>query len=70
LALLSVLLFFPIGFAAVAKSRQVPRLWAQGKHTEALQAAGAAKARAIWAIVALVILAAVVVAAFVLHGRM
>jgi hypothetical protein len=62
LAVIAVLLFFPLGIAAVAKSAQVSRLWSEGKHSEALQAASAAKTRAIWAVVLLISAVAVFVA--------
>lgn len=55
LALLGVLMFFPLGIPAFLKSLQVPRLWRAGSHTEALQAASAAKVRAVWAIVLFVV---------------
>lgn len=55
LSLVVLVLFFPLGIPATAKSLQVPRLWRHGRHTEALEAAAAAKKRAIWGIVLLIL---------------
>lgn len=62
LALLGLLLFLPLGVAALTKSLEVPRLWNAGRHTEAIEAAGLAKSRAVWAIVLFVAVLALVVA--------
>jgi Interferon-induced transmembrane protein len=62
LAVLGIVLFFPLGVAALMKSLEVPRLWKAGKHTEAIVAAGAAKARAVWAVIVFVVVLAAVAA--------
>lgn len=61
LALLAVVLFFPLGIAATLKSARVGRLWGAGQHTEALEAASGAKAQAVWGIV----LGVLVIAAYI-----
>lgn len=62
LAWLGVLLFFPFGLAAVAKSSKVPALWQQRRYAEALGAAASAKALAIMALVCLALCVAAGVA--------
>lgn len=62
LAVLGTVLFLPLGIAALTKSLEVPRLWRAGKHSEAIVAAGSAKARALWAIIVFVVVLAAVVA--------
>lgn len=56
LAFLGIILFLPLGVAALVKSLEVPRLWNRGRHTEAIEAASSAKARAVWAIVVFVLI--------------